>query len=152
MTKTLLTRLVPAVLALAVAAPALMTGAAPAMANTMSREQNLANPRGWSAVAGMDPREVREMARTLPLSDNAVGDQPWCDRKAEVESTLSHDFGEERVAAGHEGTALWGSALMGTWTVVLERPDATSCVIASGIGFSDGTNPGVFFTKAGLNG
>ncbi|WP_017999280.1 hypothetical protein [Paracoccus sp. N5] len=150
MTKTLLTRLAPAMLALAVAAPAL--SAAPAMATTMSREQNLANPRGWSAVAGMDPRAVREMARTLPLSDTVVADQPWCDRKAEVEATLSHDFGEEKVAAGHEGSTLWGSALMGTWTVVLERPDATSCVIASGIGFSDGANPGVFFTKAGLNG
>lgn len=152
MTKTLLTRFVPAVLALAVAAPVLMTGTAPAMATTLSREQTLANPRGWSAVAGMDPREVREMARTLPLSQNAVGDQPWCDHKAQLESTLSHDFGEEKVAAGHEGTVLWGSALMGTWTVVYERPDATSCVIASGVGFSDGANPGLFLTKVGLNG
>ena len=144
MTKTLLTRLVPAVLALSLATPAL--------AVTQSREDNLANPRGWSAVAGMDPREVRELARTLPLSQNAVGDQPWCDRKAEVESTLAHDFGEEKVAAGHEGTTLWGSALMGTWTMVYERGDATSCVIASGVGFSDGANPGLFFAKAGLNG
>ena len=144
MTKTLLTRLVPAVLALSLATPAL--------AVTQSREDNLANPRGWSAVAGMDPREVRELARTLPLSQNAVGDQPWCDRKAEVESTLAHDFGEEKVAVGHEGTTLWGSALMGTWTMVYERGDATSCVIASGVGFSDGANPGLFFAKAGLNG
>ncbi|CAM3153947.1 hypothetical protein SAMN04488021_10557 [Paracoccus aminovorans] len=144
MTKTLLPRLVPAVLALALAAPAL--------AATQSREENLANPRGWSAVAGMDPREVREMARTLPLSANAGGDQPWCDRKAEIESTLRHDFDEQKVATGEEGTALWGSALMGTWTMVLERPDATSCVIASGIGFSEGANPRVFFTRAGLNG
>ncbi len=144
MTKTLLTRLVPAVLALSLATPVL--------AATQSREANLANPRGWSAVAGMDPREVRDMARTLPLSQNAVGDQPWCDHKARVESTLSHDFGEERVAAGHEGTVLWGSALMGTWTVVYERPDATSCVIASGVGFSDGANPALFLTKVGLNG
>lgn len=126
--------------------------AAPAQATTQDRAQNLANPRGWSAVAGMDPREVRELARRLPLSENASGDQPWCDRDAAVESTLRHDFGEARVAAGDRGTVLWGSALMGTWTVVLERPDATSCVIASGIGFSDGANPGLFFTRAGLNG
>lgn len=144
MTKTLLTRLVPAVLALSLAAPA--------MATTLSREQTQADPRGWSAVAGMDPRAVREMARSLPLSRNAVGDQPWCDHKAAVESTLAHDFGEEKVAAGHEGTVLWGSALMGTWTVVYERPDATACVIASGVGFSDGANPGQFLTRVGLNG
>ena len=39
---------------------------------------------------------------------------------------------------------------MGTWTVVLERPDATSCVIASGIGFRDGTSPDAYFTRVGL--
>ncbi|WP_199259913.1 hypothetical protein [Paracoccus binzhouensis] len=123
-----------------------------ALAATQDREENLANPRGWSAIAGMDPRAVREMARSLPLSDQAAGDQPWCDRKAELERTLRHDFGESEVAVGSDGTTLWGSALMGTWTVVFERPDATSCVIASGIGFSDAANPALFFVKAGLNG
>ena len=99
-----------------------------------------------------DPSAVAELARTLPLSDQAAGDQPWCDRQAEVERTLSHDFGEEKVATGARGMVLWGSELMGTWTMVLERADATSCVVASGIGYSDTTSPQVFFSKAGLNG
>ncbi|MDF3852754.1 hypothetical protein ACDP63_13175 [Paracoccus sp. P2] len=123
-----------------------------AQAAIQTREENLAHPRGWSAIAGMDPRAVREVARTLPLSEVAVEDQPWCDRKAELEQTLRQDFGEARIATGTDGVTLWGSDLMGTWTVVFERPDATSCVIASGIGFSDATSPQVFFVKAGFNG
>jgi hypothetical protein len=126
--------------------------AAPAIAAITTQADNLAAPRGWSAMAGMDPRAVAELARTLPLSDQAAGDQPWCDRHAEVERTLTHDFGEEKVATGARGMVLWGSELMGTWTMVLERADATSCVVASGIGYSDTTSPQVFFVKAGLNG
>lgn len=147
MKTTPIPRLAPALLALLLALP----GQA-ALSATQDREENLANPRGWSAIAGMDPRAVRELARTLPLSETATEDQPWCDRKAALERTLRHDFGEAEVAAGSEGTTLWGSEIMGTWTVVFERPDATSCVIASGIGFSDGANPALFFVKAGLNG
>ena len=136
-----------ALLALSLALPA-----APAIAAITTQADNLAAPRGWSAMAGMDPRAVAELARTLPLSDQAAGDQPWCDRHAEVERTLTHDFGEEKVATGARGMVLWGSELMGTWTMVLERADATSCVVASGIGYSDTTSPQVFFVKAGLNG
>ena len=140
-----MTRIAPtALLALALALPA--------SAAITSREDNLAAPRGWSAMAGMDPHAVAEMARSLPLSDQAADDQPWCDHRAEVERTLTHDFGEEKIATAARGMVLWGSELMGTWTMVLDRADATSCVIASGIGYSDGTNPQVCFTKAGLNG
>lgn len=124
--------------------------AAPAGATITSRDENAVNPRGWSAVQGMDPRAVRDMARDLPTSDQAAVDQPWCAPDAEIETSLRHDFEEERVASNGQDTALWGSALMGTWTVVLERPDATSCVIASGIGFRDGTSPDAYFTRVGL--
>jgi hypothetical protein len=153
MTTPLPSRLVPALLALVVVAPALAAVTpAPARATTLSREQNLTNPRGWSAVAGTDPGQLRDMAQRLPMSQSASGDQPWCDHKAAVESALTHDFGESKVAAGDQGTVLWGSTLLGTWTVLYERPDATSCVIASGIGFSDSANPGLFFNRAGLSG
>lgn len=121
-------------------------------AEIASRAQNAANPRGWSAVAGMDPRAVREMARTLPVSEDAAIDRPWCDRDAEIEAALRHEFAEEKIATNGRDTALWGSDLMGTWTVVLERPDATSCIIASGIGFQSGENPQSYFVTVGLNG
>lgn len=124
--------------------------AGPAAAAITTRDANAANPRGWSAIEGMDPRAVRDMARDLPLSDQASADQPWCAPDAEIETSLRHDFEEERVASNGRDTALWGSPLMGTWTVVLERPDATSCVIASGIGFSEGASPDAYFTRVGL--
>ncbi|HWL57365.1 MAG TPA: hypothetical protein VNQ78_11955 [Paracoccus sp. (in: a-proteobacteria)] len=119
---------------------------------TLTREENAASPRGWSAVAGMAPEAVREMARSLPVSPDAAPDRPWCDRDAEVEAALRQEFGEEKIATNAQDTALWGSELMGTWTMVLERPDATSCVIASGIGFSDGESPQAYFVKVGLGG
>lgn len=124
----------------------------PASAGLTSRAENAATPRGWSAVAGMEAREVREMARRLPASEEALPGQPWCGRAAEVATSLRHDFEEERVATNGRDTALWGSALMGTWTMVLERADGTSCVIASGIGFRDGAAPSAYFTRVGLNG
>lgn len=135
----------------ALAATALMAAlAGPAAATITGRDANAASPRGWSAVQGMDPSAVRDMARTLPVSRQAAVDQPWCAPDAEVEASLRHEFEEDRVASNGRDTALWGSAIMGTWTVVLERPDAVSCVIASGIGFSEGTSPDAYFTRVGL--
>ncbi|SMO74598.1 hypothetical protein [Paracoccus laeviglucosivorans] len=139
-------KITTAAMALIIALPA--TGA---LATITARSDN-PEPRGWSAVAGMDPRAVREMARTLPPSAEAVEDQPWCDMDAEVEASLKQDFDETKIATNGRDTALWGSDLMGTWTVVLERPDQTSCVIASGIGFSGAANPAAYLTKVGLNG
>ncbi|RDW13304.1 hypothetical protein [Paracoccus thiocyanatus] len=140
-------RILPALLAALLAVPALSAQAA-----IQSRAETLAHPRGWSAMAGLEPRAVREIARTLPASASAPEDQPWCERDADLENTLRHDFGETRIADGAQGTTLWGSDLMGTWTLVFERPDATSCVIASGIGFSDRASPQIFFTEAGIDG
>ena len=123
-----------------------------ATAAITSHDDNQANPRGWSAVAGMETSAVIELARTLPLSRDARADQPWCDQSDQLAQTLSHDFAEEKVATGAKGTQLWGSALMGTWTMVLDRGDATSCIVASGIGYRDGASPRQFFTQAGLGG
>lgn len=134
-----------AAMAFVIALPA--TGA---LATITARADN-PEPRGWSAVSGMDPRAVREMARNLPVSMDASDERPWCDRNAQIEASLSQDFDEKKVATNGRDTALWGSDVMGTWTVVLERPDQTSCVIASGIGFSGGANPAAYFTKIGLN-
>lgn len=136
----------------ALLASLMLLSAASAQAAITSRQGNAANPRGWSAVAGMDVRSVREMARRLPLSDRSSSDQPWCGTDAEVETALRRDFREERIAIDAQDTALWGSERMGTWTMVLERPDATSCVIASGVGFSRSKSPATYFSKVGLGG
>lgn len=136
----------------ALLAGVLALSATSAGANITSRAQNAASPQGWSAVSGMDPRAVRELARTLPVSDDATGDQPWCGRNAEIEAALHHEFEEQKIATNARDTALWGSPQLGTWTMVLERPDQTSCIIASGIGFSEQASPAAYFVRIGLSG
>lgn len=107
--------------------------------------------KGWTAVAGMSGPAVIAMARDLNISTEASSDQPWCDRAAVVDSALKSEFEELPVTYRADGTELWGSALTGTWTVVLSRPDNVQCVIASGIGYQDGTDPAKFYAKVGLS-
>lgn len=107
--------------------------------------------KGWTAVAGMSGPEVLSLAKTLPVVTEAQGDQPWCDQAAAVRDALKSEFDENLVTRRGDGTQLWGSDTMGTWTVVLSRGDNTQCVIASGIGYQDGANPMAFYAKVGLS-
>ena len=107
--------------------------------------------KGWTAVAGMSGAAVLELARTLPVPTEADGDQPWCDQAPVVRSALKAEFEERLVTRRADGTQLWGSDMMGTWTVILDRADNTQCVIASGIGYQDGADPGAFYAKVGLS-
>jgi len=109
-------------------------------------------PRAWSAIAGSDTASVIRMAATLPAVGQA-GTDPYCDMNAEIARTLSHDFGESMIDDSRvdgADTQLWGSPVMGTWTLVLARPDKVSCIVASGVGYADNVNPAVFYTQAGL--
>ena len=106
--------------------------------------------KGWTAVAGMSGPEVVELVRSLPAqTTDAAGNMPWCDAGPIVSTALKAEFDENLVARRADGTQLWGSDLMGTWTVLLDRGD-THCVIASGIGYQDGVDPGAFYAKVGL--
>ncbi|AGT11297.1 hypothetical protein [Paracoccus aminophilus] len=122
----------------------------PTFAAITSKAENEANPRGWSAIAGLDTRQVMEIARTLPLSRDAKVDQPYCDHAPALARTLKQEFDEKLVAQGTDGTTLWGSNVMGTWTLVLNRSDRTSCVVASGIGYSEHSSPELYYHQAGL--
>lgn len=106
--------------------------------------------KGWTAVAGMEGPAVLQMALTQRVDPMAQGDQPWCDSAAAVGDALSTEFDEAPVTRRADGTQLWGSDTMGTWTVVLSRPDGLQCVIASGIGYQDGANPLAYYAKVGL--
>ena len=106
--------------------------------------------KGWTAVAGLSGPALIELARTLPVATDTDGDQPWCDASGVVRLALASEFAESLVTRRADGTQLWGSDLMGTWTVVLDRADDTQCVIASGIGYQDGTDPATFYSKVGL--
>lgn len=112
-------------------------------------------PRGWSAVAGSDTASVIEMAATLPASEMGAGDTPYCDADPAIARTLAQDFGESLIDGAQidgNDAQLWGSPVLGTWTLVLARPDATSCIVASGIGYRDNTNPDLYYARAGLAG
>lgn len=122
----------------------------PAQSAILSSPTLNAPVRGWTAVAGLSGPEVVELVRTLPVETEASGHLPWCDAAPVVNAALSTEFEENLVARRADGTQLWGSDLMGTWTVLLARGDDTNCVIASGIGYQDGVDPGAFYAKVGL--
>ncbi|WP_299362335.1 hypothetical protein [uncultured Paracoccus sp.] len=105
--------------------------------------------KAWSAVSGMSAQQVVDLATTLPAGVDDAG-TPWCDATAEVTGTLQGEFGETLVAHNNDGLHLWGSEQMGTWTMVLARPDRTSCVVASGIGYTGDASPVAIFSTAGL--
>lgn len=146
-------RIAPAALALA-AASALMSVAPAnlALSATQGGAVMRDQVKGWPAVAGLSGREVLTLARTLPATPEVDPAKPWCDTAASVDRQLDDQFAESLITRGSEGTQLWGSPLMGTWTVVLARPDQTSCIIASGIGFEEGANPAIYFGRVGLPG
>ncbi|AXC48894.1 hypothetical protein DRW48_03560 [Paracoccus suum] len=140
-------------LTLAAAALASAFVAVPAQSSVELRDRLETQPRAWSAIAGQDAASVMAMASALASGADASVDAPYCDSNPMIAHTLSHDFGESLVddaKVNKADTQLWGSDVMGTWTLVMARPDKTSCVIASGVGYSDTTNPDVFYHKAGL--
>lgn len=107
--------------------------------------------QAWSAMAGVDAATLLDRAEDLPVSDMAVGDQPYCASDAEIGQTLRHDFNESPVPGdGHGATELWASEQMGTWTLVAPRQDRTSCIIASGIGYDSARDVTVYYRTAGL--
>lgn len=129
--------------------------AVPAQSSIESRQQLEDQPRAWSSVAGMDTSAVMASAGSFATGEVAGADAPYCDVDNAVAQTLTHDFGESLVddtKVGSANTQLWASPLMGTWTLVMARPDKTSCIVASGIGYSDDTNPDVFYAQAGIIG
>ena len=107
--------------------------------------------QAWPAIAGVDTATLLEQAQDLPVSDMAVGDQPYCAADAEIHQTLQQDFNETPVPGdGHAATELWASDQMGTWTLVVPRKDDTSCIIASGIGYDTARDVDVYYQTAGL--
>ncbi|MBK4217599.1 hypothetical protein JJJ17_16840 [Paracoccus caeni] len=87
----------------------------------------------------------------MPTADMAIGEEPYCADHIEIRRTLTHDFSEDHVDSHDpDGTELWGSAQMGTWTLVEPMRDGTSCIIASGTGFDGKREAETYYFSAGL--
>lgn len=129
------------------------TPLAPAQAVVDDSHQLGTAPRGWSAIEGSDAAALIGHADSYGTGGDAAPGDPYCDASKTIARTLSHDFGETLVQdakLGRAVTQLWGSDLMGTWTLVMARDDEVSCVIASGIGFRTDVDPRTFYVQAGL--
>ncbi|MFN3274767.1 MAG: hypothetical protein ACK41U_08850 [Paracoccus sp. (in: a-proteobacteria)] len=132
---------------LGLAGSAALLLALPAMASNHTEQP----VQSWSAMEGIEVATLLDQIDTLPVSDLAVDDQPYCASDAEIAQTLRHDFAEAPVlTAGLGGAELWASDVMGTWTLVAPRADETSCIIASGIGFEEELDANVYYSSAGL--
>ena len=141
-----MTRTATRIARLAMVGSVTLLTAMPSLAATAS------NPiQGWSAMKDVDTATLLRDVQTMPVSAEATEDQPYCAADAEIAATLEHDFNELPVdTANADGTKLWGSEQMGTWTLVAARDDQTSCIIASGIGFDDQADTQAYYEVAGL--
>ncbi|MGP9803433.1 hypothetical protein [Paracoccus sp. NSM] len=105
----------------------------------------------WSAMADIPAPDLRRLVENMPVSAEATQDQPYCASDDEIAFTLRHDFAEEViVTAGAAGTELWASDILGTWSVVAPRADDTSCIIASGVGYSTDREAEMYYSSLGF--
>ncbi len=97
-------------------------------------------PQLTSYAAGAE-LSVTDMMERAPQSV----DQPFCDQSEKVGATLAHDFAEDRKDTWTEGKdmvlQLWGSEIMGTWTLLHVGQDDIACVVSSGTGWSGDSTP-----------
>lgn len=81
--------------------------------------------------------------------------EPHCEATATLAATLDHDFAETpvetRIAADGLVFDLYASPLMGTWTLVHRGADGIACIVSSGTGWADGTDPDHVFSAADLS-
>lgn len=103
--------------------------------------------RAWSALEGYAIPDL--VGADQPDAGLTLADQPYCDGDSAIAQTLRHDFAEHPVAT-RAGTELWGSAQMGTWTIVDHRDSGVTCIVGSGIGFQADVDPATFYQKAGF--
>lgn len=142
-----MTRIAHGIAPLSLAGSVALLTALPAIPATQSDPTADARP----ARSGMAATEGLDLAGDPPATDMVVGDRPYCADNKEIHGVLKADFNETPVdRQTHEGAHLWGSRQLGTWTLVAPRDDATSCIIASGIGYSSGRDVEDYYETAGL--
>lgn len=75
-------------------------------------------------------------ALTLSVSVNAADAAPSCARRPAVVDGLKRNFAEVPVAVGLQSDGsmmeVFASPKTGSWTIVVTRPNGTSCAVADG--------------------
>ena len=100
--------------------------------------------------AGMGNLSVHDLVERAAPALNT----PRCEAQAQMASILARDYSEHpvgrRVVGDGLHVVLWGSTEMGTWTLVHDGDDGVTCVISSGIGWTDQSMADQIFANAPL--
>jgi hypothetical protein len=94
------------------------------------------------AASTTAPGSARDLAVYDMLGHPQVSPaETYCDRHQVVAEGLTKDFAEtlkaEKISADGLRIELWTSDLMGTWTAVHHGEDEISCIVASGVDWTE---------------
>ena len=82
-------------------------------------------------------RQTLSIAAALSAAAPALAES--CAPREDAVAYLTREYGESRQGIGltSDGTVMemFSSAETGTWTITVTRPDGTTCMIASGVGY-----------------
>jgi len=105
----------------------------------------------YPAYVGTDNLSIYDMPGATP---DAAYDRPLCQDSATMVASLNHDFAETLVDTSLQADGLvmelYASTLMGTWTLVHKGDDGVSCVVTSGIGWTETATPDQVLAQANL--
>lgn len=105
----------------------------------------------YPALAGTDDLSIYDMPGVTP--DEAY-DRPLCQDSATMVAALDHDFAETLVDTSLQADGLvmelYASTVMGTWTLVHKGDDGISCIVSSGIGWTETATPDQVFAQSNL--
>lgn len=75
-------------------------------------------------------------AQSAPQPATQSDATPMCAPRSDIVAQLEKKYGETRRGAGLQNrgavTEVFASAKTGTWTIIVTRPDGTSCAVAAG--------------------
>jgi hypothetical protein len=76
---------------------------------------------------------IKTTVATVALAGPAIaGSDPVCMKTAELEAALVDWHGEKPVRQIDDSTYLWAAGIGGTWTIISQAEDGTSCTLQHG--------------------
>lgn len=99
------------------------------------------------------PRTLTGLAVLLSLIPAALQAQTHCAARDSVVQKLESGYGEAFAGGGLQNSnrviEVWLSEEKGTWTILMTRSDGTTCIMATGTNWREGTH-GVKKVPAGI--